>query len=105
MCTRYVGAQESAEQFAWRVYAAAVESGVEQAPELVASGDGAEWLWNVFGEHYPADGYVRQATQIVDYWHACEHIHDLAKALYGEGNANGKRWARDHCEALRERRQ
>lgn len=97
IATRYVGAQEGCEQFGWRVYAAAVESGVESVPEVVVSGDGAEWIWNVFGEHYP------QATQIVDYWHACEHIHDLAKTLHGEGNANGQRWGRDHCEALRER--
>jgi len=95
--TRYVGAQEACEQFGWRTYAAAVDCGVEQARELVVSGDGAEWIWNVFSEHYP------QATQIADYWHACEHIHELSKALYGEQSANGKRWAREHCEALRER--
>ena len=46
--------------------------------------------------HYPG------ATEIVDYWHACQHIHDLAKAQYGEGSPQGARWAREQCTRLKE---
>lgn len=94
---RYVAAQESAEQFGHRLYVAAAQAGVAQAGEVVVIGDGAEWIWNQASHHYP------EATQIVDYWHACEHIHALATSYYAEGSANGKRWAKDHCRWLKER--
>lgn len=92
----YVAAQETAEQFGERVYAAAAMWGVEQAQEQVVIGDGAEWIWNLASHQFP------NATQIVDFWHACEHIWTLRRALYPEGSAAGDRWAKEHCEKLRE---
>jgi len=38
-------------------------------------GDGAKWIWTIADEHFPA------ATQIVDYFHAREHLADLTKTL------------------------
>jgi hypothetical protein len=94
---QYVSAQEPAERFGERLYAAAVECGVDRADDVVVIGDGAEWIWNLADEHYPG------ATQIVDYYHACEHVYDLAKALYGEDSPQGKRWARERCQSLKTR--
>jgi len=92
----YLAAQAPAEQFGAQAWAAAVQQGLEQAGETVVIGDGAEWIWNLAGEHYP------QATQIVDYWHACEHIWELRRALYPEGSGAGERWAQEHCRRLQE---
>ena len=38
-------------------------------------GDGAAWIWNI------ATGKFPEATQIVDLFHAREHLHDLARQL------------------------
>ena len=38
-------------------------------------GDGAAWIWNLAARHLP------EATQIVDLYHAREHLHDLARLL------------------------
>jgi hypothetical protein len=92
----YLAAQETAELFGARVYAAAARRGVEQAGELVVIGDGAEWIWNLAAHHYPG------ATQIVDYWHACEHIWELRKVLYAADSEAGDRWAHEHCRRLKE---
>jgi hypothetical protein len=43
--------------------------------QLVVLGDGAAWIWNLAGQHFP------EATQIVDLYHAREHLHDPAKLL------------------------
>lgn len=93
---RYVSAQEPAEEFTARLYVEALQAGVHRAREVVVLGDGAEWIWNHAAVHYP------DATEIVDYWHACQHIHDLAKVQYGEGSPQGQRWAREHCTRLKE---
>ena len=46
--------------------------GSEHIRQLVVLGDGAAWIWNLADELFPA------ATQIVDLFHAREHVHDLA---------------------------
>ena len=94
---RYVAVQEASEDFGSRLYLLAAQAGVEQADETVVIGDGAEWIWNLARHHYPG------ARQVVDYWHACEHVHALARAYYGEGSPAGQRWAREHCRALKEK--
>lgn len=92
---RYAAAQETAEQFGARLYVTAAQAGVQQAQHTVVIGDGAEWIWNLSAHHYP------DAIEIVDYWHACEHICDLARRYYGEGNIKAKRWADEHKRKLK----
>lgn len=91
---RYVSAQEPAQCFGDRVYAAAARAGAEQAGEVVVIGDGAEWIWNLAAMHFP------DAVQIVDFWHACEHLWEVANAHYGEGTAQARRWAERHKRRL-----
>ena len=90
----YVAAQETAEAFGERAYAAAVGRGVEQAAEAVVTGDGADWIWNQAARHFP------RATQIVDYWHASEHLWHLRRVLYPAASPPGDRWVRQHCRRL-----
>jgi hypothetical protein len=92
----YVAAQEPAQAFGSRLYMIAAQAGVQVAQGTVVLGDGAEWIWNLAAHHY------LDATQILDLWHACEHIHALARVCYGEGDKRGQRWAREHCRRLKE---
>ena len=61
-----------AAQFGTLMAAEARRRGAEHIRQLVILGDGAAWIWNLAGQHFPA------ATQIVDLYHAREHLHDLA---------------------------
>jgi len=90
----YDAAREPAEQFGERVYALAAGPGVEDAGEVVMLGDGAEWIWNLTAMHFPT------AVEILDYYHACEYIHEVADAHYGEGSKGGRRWAARHKRRL-----
>jgi len=49
--------------------------GAEHTRQLAVLGDGAPWIWNLATRHFP------EATQIVDLYHAREHLHDLGKLL------------------------
>jgi hypothetical protein len=49
-------------------------------------GDGAPWIWNLAGEHF------YDSRQVVDWYHATEHLAVAAKLLHGEGSAAAKRW-------------
>jgi len=74
--TTYIGAIETAEQFGKRLYVEAWKRGWIRAEKKVILGDGAEWIWNIAKDHFPG------AVQIVDLFHARQHLWDLARLLY-----------------------
>ena len=63
---------EPADRFGQLVDAETRRRGIEHIRQPVVLGDGAAWIWNIAGQHFPA------ATQIVDLYHAREHLHELA---------------------------
>lgn len=75
--TTFVGAIEPAEAFGKRIYAEAVRRGLYKARKVVVLGDGARWIRGLAELHFP------MATQIVDLYHAKEHISNLCKLLFG----------------------
>jgi hypothetical protein len=85
--TTYTGAIESAEPFGRRLYAEVFERGWDRAIKKVVLGDGAEWIWNIADQHFAG------AIQIVDIWHAREHLWDLAAQLFPSDEKQRKRWA------------
>jgi len=85
--TTYVGAIETAEEFGWRIYGEAERRGVRRAEQVVVVADGAVWIWNVADEHFPG------SIQIVDLYHAREHLNDLSKVVYGTGTSRAKQWS------------
>lgn len=85
---QYVARRLSAEEFGRLLYALAQRCGVDRAQEVVILGDGAHWIRRLAEEHFP------QATQIVDLYHAREHVWNVANAVYGSGTAAGATWAK-----------
>jgi Uncharacterised protein family (UPF0236) len=84
--TSYVGAIETAQAFGRRIYSEAVGRGLDQAQRVVVLGDGAPWIWKIAEEHFPA------AIQIVDLYHARQHLAELAKLVYGPLDPKCKPW-------------
>jgi hypothetical protein len=84
--TSYVGAIESCEEFGRRLYTEAWQRGWARAEKKVVLGDGAEWIWNQANLHFP------DAIQIVDLYHAREHLWSLGAKLYPHDSPAQKRW-------------
>ena len=57
-------------------------------------GDGAEWIWNLVAEHFP------EAIQIVDLYHARQHLWAVARQLYPQQEAQQKAWMKVHQKRL-----
>lgn len=74
--TTFTGAIETAEEFGWRIYGEAERRGLGGANHVVVIGDGAEWIKNLANTHFP------KAIQIVDLYHAKEHVSNLCKLLF-----------------------
>ena len=80
--------------FVQRAYREAIRRGFDSAAQRVVIGDGAAWIWNLAAEHFPG------AIEIVDIYHAKQHLCDVAKAIYGPGTDLADRWARDRRAEL-----
>lgn len=92
--TTFVGAIEAAEEFGWRLYAEAVRRGLGRAQRVIVLGDGALWIRNLTEIHFP------NALQIVDLYHAREHVSDLCKLLFTGDDVRIGRYRRQWWRAL-----
>jgi hypothetical protein len=92
--TTYVGAIETAEEFGKRIYLEAWKRGWSRAEKKVVMGDGAEWIWNLADQYFPG------ATQIVDLFHARQHLWDLARKLHPNDESGQRRWMMIHQDLL-----
>jgi hypothetical protein len=92
--TTYTGAIETAEEFGPRMYAEASRRGWSRALLKVVMGDGAEWIWNIAELHFPG------AIQIVDLYHARQHLWEVARKLYPNDQAKQKAWMKMHQKQL-----
>jgi hypothetical protein len=86
--TTYVAAIETAEEFGLRLYSEAWRRGWSRADKKVVIGDGAVWLWNIADQHFPG------AIQIVDLYHARQHLWDLSAKLFPDDDPARKRCCR-----------
>lgn len=84
--TTYVGAIETAEEFGFRIYTEAWRRGWEWAAIKVVLGDGAVWIWNLADQHFPG------TIQIVDLYHARQHLWEIAALLHPHDAAAKKLW-------------
>jgi hypothetical protein len=95
--TTYTGAIESAEQFGRRIYAQAWGRGWNRALQKVVIGDGAEWIWNLVALHFP------DAIQIVDLYHARQHLWEVARRLFPNAEGKQRAWMKIHQKRLLDR--
>ena len=84
--TTYTGAIETAEEFGLRLYTEAWRRGWSRAQKKVVLGDGAVWIWNLADQHFPG------AVQIVDLYHARQHLCELAAKLFPNDMPTRKQW-------------
>jgi len=92
--TTYVGAIETAEEFGKRLYLEAWNRGWSRAEMKVVIGDGAEWIWNLADQHFPG------AIQIVDLFHARQHLWELARKLHPNDEGKQNKWMEVHQALL-----
>ena len=71
----YVATFEDVEGFAVQLKAERIRRGFYRARQQIIIGDGAKWIWNMATRCWP------EAVQIVDYYHACEHVHAIVNQL------------------------
>ena len=73
-----------------------IESGVVEAKEIIFIADGAHWIWDrveTLAQNLGIDH--SKITQVVDFYHACEHISAALEAIPGLSDSKRKRLYRE----------
>jgi hypothetical protein len=76
-----------------RLHWEALRRGLGRAQWILVVADGAPWIWNVAADRWA------NAVELLDFWHASEHLWELGRALYGEAGA--KKWVENRLHELR----
>lgn len=58
----------------------AIQTHLQDAREIVLSGDGAVWIWQKFAEFQDSLGMRSKTTEILDFYHATEHLTAICEA-------------------------
>lgn len=82
----YAAVLGSKDEFAPALWALAVTHDIPHAADVSVTADGAEWVWNLTADYFP------DSVQVVDWYHACEHVAEAARAIYPDDEAAAKRW-------------
>jgi hypothetical protein len=82
------------EVFGELVFAEARRRGWEQAQDTQVIGDGAVWIWNQAGVHFG------NSRQLVDWYHAKQHLAEAARLCKGEGTPAYTLWFNSRETAL-----
>ncbi len=81
-------------EFAPAMWSLAVKQRVPLAADSSVTADGAEWIWNLAADYFP------DSVQIVDWYHACQHLAQAAEALFPQDPQAANRWFNDRQDDL-----
>jgi hypothetical protein len=90
----YTAVLGSACEFGPMLWALAWHHGVPSAADSSVTADGAEWIWNLVKDYFP------DSVQIVDWYHACQHLAEAARALCPDDDTKAQRWFHKRCRDL-----
>jgi len=84
----YVAHLGGPEYFGRQIWAEARQRSWMDVEDSQAIGDGAPWIWNLVNEHF------YNSHQLVDWFHATEHLAEAARIIYGEETQKNRTWYR-----------
>ena len=90
-----IGWQGEPVEFGARLHWEALRGGLGRARATLVGGDGAAWIWNVAQDRWAG------ATQVLDFYHASQHLWELGRALQGGDEAATAQWVEPRRHRLR----
>ena len=90
----YTAVLGTADEFAPALWTLAWQHAVPTAAETSVTADGAEWIWRVSADLFP------DSVEVVDWYHACEHLAKAATALHPDDEQATQRWYRRRSAEL-----
>ena len=93
--TSYTGTFQGCREAGILLRQEAVRRGLGRAQQVVYLGDGAAWVWENCRLNFPG------AVEILDFYHATEHVGQLAKALHEGEPARAASQQSEWCHTMK----
>lgn len=90
-----IGWQGEPGEFGRRLHWEALRGGLGRAHARLVAGDGAPWIWKVAQDRW------RGATEVLDFYHASQHLWELGRALQGDDETATAQWVEPRRHQLR----
>lgn len=94
--TSYVGTYQGCREIAVLLHHEALRRGLDRAKRVVFIGDGAAWVWENARLTFP------NAIEILDFYHACEHVGELACAIHDHDPAQAALLRTRWCHEMKQ---
>jgi hypothetical protein len=94
-----IGWQGEPVEFARRLHWEGQRAGLGRAQAKLVVGDGAPWIWNVAQDRWAG------ADQMLDFYHASQHLWDVGRALHGDQETVTAQWVEPRRHQLRHGRE
>jgi hypothetical protein len=94
-----VGWQGEPLEFGRRLHWEAMRAGLGRAESKLIVADGAPWIWNLAQDRWAG------ATEVLDFYHASQHLWELGRALVGQDEAKLAQWVEPRRHQLRHGKQ
>jgi len=78
-----------------RLHWEAMRHGLARSRDVLVVADGAPWVWNVAADRWPG------ATELLDFYHASQHLWEVGRALCGGDETGAAAWAEPRRHRLR----
>ena len=78
-----------------RLHWEAMRGGLGRACQTLAVSEGAPWIWHLVAGHWSG------AHQVLDFYHASQHLHALGEALHPRDERAREKWVQRQCHDLR----
>jgi hypothetical protein len=88
--TSYLSHLGGPEAFGRKLWTEAKRRRWHDAADTQVVADAAAWIWNLVLD------YLYDARQLIDWFHATEHLGLAANLAYGEGSDQARRWFKQH---------
>jgi hypothetical protein len=96
----YCAGVESCDAFWPRLVREAVQAGLgRHIQRVVVLADGAAWIWHQARCQLGVPGV--EVIEILDFYHASQHLAQVAAGVYGAESDVGQQWLDTQCHALR----
>lgn len=90
----YVAELGGPEQLGKHLWAEGYQRGWSRAVDTQVVADAAAWIWNQTAEHF------YDSLQLVDWFHATEHLAKAAEWMYPDQESARQRWLNEHKRVL-----
>jgi hypothetical protein len=97
----YEATMQGKEEFTRLLISLCQQLHLSEAAEIVCLGDGAPVLWDIFASLQKKLRIKGKTTEIVDFFHACEHITELTQLHTKKTAKQQQEWAKELRDLLR----